>query len=111
MIQISDNNISMSETDFGQPIPLTFEGDILSTDVIKFSIKENFYSEELVLKEFEDLQVEDGICNFNLTFTKDDTDKLKNGDYLYGIALYRNDELKCNIVDSAKFKVKEVVQK
>lgn len=111
MIQINGNNISMSETDFGQTIPLGFEGNILSTDVIKFSIKENVYSKELVLKEFKDLQVEDGICNCNLMFTKDETDKLKSGDYLYGIALYRDDKLKCNIVDFAKFEVREVVQK
>lgn len=111
MIIINEHNISMSETDFGQEIPLTFEGDILSTDEIRFSIKENICGEEIIGKEFKNLQVEDGVCKCALKFTKEDSGNMHDGFYVYGIALYRDNELKNTIVDSADFVVRRVVQK
>lgn len=109
MLKASGKTIIMDEGDYGLDLPFKIRGDILSTDTIKFTIKENEYSDEVLYKEFTNLSEEDGVFVFVLSFTQEDSKKLLSGNYKYGIKQYRDGEFLSTIIKSDKFIVEKGV--
>ncbi len=105
MLRVNGNKIRMDEGDYGLFLPFKISGDVLATDKIEFRIKDNSYSDLILKKDFTDLVEEDGKFVFKLSFTKEESDKLKEGTYHYGIKQYRDDVLLNTIVEDETFKV------
>ena len=109
MLKNQGKTIKMDEGDYGLDLTFRITGNLLSTDTIKFIIKANEYSEEILCKEFSNLSEEDGEFVFVLSFSKEETSKLSAGDYKYGIKQYRDGEFLNTVIKSAAFKVEKGV--
>lgn len=105
MLRKEGDIIMMDEGDYGLSLPFKLSGNVLATDKIKFRIKDNVYSDLIIEKEFTNLTEEDGKFLFELNFSKENSEKLKEGTYHYGIKQYRDDEFLNTIVDDEIFKV------
>lgn len=93
------------EGDFGVSLKFILKGDLLPTDVIKFGIKANVHDDNFIVDKTLNLTEEDGKFSFKFKLTKEDSDKLKEGIYVYGIKQYRGEELLNTICGEAEFEV------
>lgn len=94
--------ITMNEGDFGLILPISF-GDFADGDTITVIIKDK--EDEIIKILNKDFIVADGKINFVLT--KEESDKLKKGTYLYDIKQERANELKNTIATDNTFEVEE----
>lgn len=111
MLKASGKTIIMNEGDYGLGLPFKITGkDVLTTDTFKFTIKENEYSDDIIYeKEFTNLSNEDDGFVFILSFSKEESEKISFGEYVYGIKQYRNNKFINTILNKAKFKVEKGV--
>lgn len=93
------------EGNFGVSLKFILRGDLLPTDIIKFGIKENVNDDNYIINKTLNLTEENGKFSFEFKLTKEESDKLKEGTYVYGIKQYRDDELLNDIIDKAEFEV------
>lgn len=103
MFKIKGNKIIMTEGDYGIPLPITITGgEILSNHFIKFYIqKPDAY--EILSKEFTNIQNN----TIELKLSKEESLKLKNGVYLYGIDWYSEESFLGNIIKDEIFEVEK----
>lgn len=96
--------ITMDYGDYGLNLPITItKGDVSQTDVIKFTIAKTEYSDPIHETEYNDIQIIDGKPTFNISFTQEESEKLKEGTYVYGLKQYRNGQFLNTIVNQAQF--------
>ena len=103
MWKARDIEISMAEGDYGIKLPITIHDvEFSSSDSIKITIKKRPNDEEDVLeKTFDGIQDN----TIQLELTKQESDKLPVGTYVYRLDWYQNGVFMCNIVLCATFKV------
>lgn len=110
MLYEKHRTIYMDEGDFGLSLPFKIKIGVEPADIIRFSIKKNKYIDEVIIeKEFSNLADENDEFVFDLEITKEESERLKEGTYKWGIKQYRNDELLNTIVDEESFIVKKGV--
>lgn len=97
--------ITQIEGDYGTAISFKIRGELLKTDVLTFRIKKNKYSEVIVEITQSDLQQIDDKFILNICLSKEQSEKIKAGDYIYGIDIYREDVLLKTLVAENKFEV------
>lgn len=103
MFKVDDfDNIKINEGDFGVILPITVTG-LKDGESVKFVIKKSDESEEKILTK--DFPVESSKINFQLT--KEETEKLPQGEYLYDALQYKENVLKNTICVDKQFKVEE----
>ena len=98
-----NNKISMTKGDYGIALPITITGiEIESGEQIIFYLKKT-NNEEVLKKIFEDLKDN----TFDLEFTKEESERLEIGTYLYNIDWYKENVFLGNIVKNEIFEVSE----
>lgn len=98
-----NKKISMTEGEFGIKLPITINGgEIASDETIKFYII-NLDGMAVLIKKFTGIQNN----TFDLSFTKEESKKLKAGCYSYKIDWYKENIFNGTIIENAIFKVKE----
>ena len=98
-----NNKISMTKGDYGIALPITIIGiEIESGEQIIFYLKKT-NNEEVLKKIFEDLKNN----TFDLEFTKEESERLEIGTYLYNIDWYKENVFLGNIVKNEIFEVSE----
>lgn len=98
MLRGSEKQITMTEGDFGIPLPIKINGtEILEDDVISFKILDE--KNEIIKKEYTNINNN----QFDFTLTHEESNKLKPGFYYYIIDLYKNDEFMNNIIKNEPF--------
>lgn len=97
-------NIEMVEGDYGIVLPIIIKNEAI-TSVDKFSIKifKEVNTEAIIEKEYRNIK--ENTINFMLT--KEDSNKLKPGKYLYDLDWFQNDVFLSNILRKKKFTVQE----
>lgn len=111
MLRAEGKRIFMDEGDWGLSLPFKLSGnDILSTDVFQFKIKRSIHNEEAIVeKEFTNLSEKDGEFVFALDFTKEESNKLPEDKYRYGLKQYRDGELLNTVISDGYFEVQKGV--
>ena len=98
-----NNKISMTKGDYGIALPITITGiEIESGEQIIFYLKKT-NNEEVLKKIFENLKDN----TFDLEFTKEESERLEIGTYLYNIDWYKENVFLGNIVKNEIFEVSE----
>jgi hypothetical protein len=98
-----NNKISMTKGDYGIALPITITGiEIESGEQIIFYLKKT-NNEEVLKKTFENLKDN----TFDLEFTKEESERLEIGTYLYNIDWYKENVFLGNIVKNEIFEVSE----
>lgn len=98
--------ITMTEGDYGITLPIIINGgDIGVDDSLRITIISENVNEPLLTKEFTNIS--DNTLQFVLT--KDESDKLPTGVYIYSLDWYKNDEFLCNLVRQGLFEVEKKV--
>ena len=100
MLKLIGNKIQMVKGDFGLPLPITLEQTIASDETIKFTIEDS-KGKEILVKKYSNITDN----QFELSFTKEESEKLKAKTYLYKIDWYKEDVFKGNIVRDEIFEV------
>lgn len=102
MWKSKDIEISMAEGDYGIKLPITIHDVVFSSsDSIKITIKTRLNGEDILEKTFDDIQDN----TIQLEFTKQESDKLPVGVYVYRLDWYQNGVFMCNVVLCSPFKV------
>lgn len=102
MWDVRNNDLTMTEGDFGIILPVTINGATLETDdSIRLTIKDTQNGEAIVTKEFSNIV--DNTFDFEISETE--TALLKVGVYVYSLDWFQNGNFMCNIIPCAKFKV------
>lgn len=103
MIKYKNGKLSMVEGDFGQPLIMNIiGGTITQEDVINFFVK-NDYGDVILSKDFTN--VVDNKVHFVLT--KEESDKLQVGNYVYNLDWFRDGVFMNNIKNNEIFQVKD----
>lgn len=100
MFDVNKMKITMFEGDFGEKLPFKItSGEVLEGDVLRFIIKGD-YERIIINKEMEVVE-----NSFNFSLTKDETSKLKAGEYEWSLKQYRDDLLIDTLTANNVFKV------
>lgn len=100
MYKIKENNIEMFEGDYGEILPITIiEGDVLEGDVLKMVIQ------DLNHHTIIDKTLTKNRDKFEFSLTSQETEKLKDGKYLWGLKQYREGLLIDTLSGNNEFKV------
>lgn len=103
MIKYKNGKLSMVEGDFGQPLIMNIVGGtITQEDVINFFVK-NDAGDIILSKDFTN--VVDNKVHFVLT--KEESDKLQVGNYIYNLDWFRDGVFMNNIKNNEIFQVKD----
>ena len=98
------NKLSMVEGDYGLTLPLIINGITISTDdKLNFYIKKDKNSEKIVDQNYENIENN----TINLTFSKEESDRLPIGNYKYAIDWYKQDTFCGNIIKEKDFEVED----
>lgn len=90
MFRVNGTYIKMNEGDYGDILTFKLtEGTIFKTDSIKFIIEDYKTKEDIIVKECT--YVDDN--TFEMSLTREDTNNLHIGNYLWGIIQERDGEL------------------
>lgn len=101
MIRTENKKIIMVEGDFGLALPITITGtEIASDETIKFII-ENIGNTTIMTKEYKNITNN----TFDLTFTKEESDLLKKGKYIYTIDWLKDNVFLGNVINNEIFEV------
>ncbi len=109
---VNGKEICMTEGDYGIRLPITINGITFSAnDALRFTIKRGGHGQccdagisgiqTIVTKSFSNIQ--NNTLNFELT--KEETDRLPHGAYIYSLDWYQQNQFMCNLVPSSSFKV------
>lgn len=102
MWTVRDNTIEMTEGDFGVDLPITVSGVTLAQgDTVKFTVKPFPNGEAIIEKTFDTFQNNTVI----LSVTKQETELLSVGNYVYILDWFQNGNFMCNLIRNARFKV------
>lgn len=102
MLKAKNNVISMVEGDFGLSLPITISGTTINDDeTLIFYIKKNDGTDLISPKEYTKIQEN----TFDLFFSKEETEKMKVGTYLYYLDWYKKDEFLGSVINGQVFKV------
>jgi hypothetical protein len=103
VIKYKNGKLSMVEGDFGQPLIMNIVGGtITQEDVINFFVK-NDAGDIILSKDFTN--VVDNKVHFVLT--KEESDKLQVGNYIYNLDWFRDGVFMNNIKNNEIFQVKD----
>lgn len=113
MLKNSGTTIYMDEKNYGLGLPITILNQdkfIEPTDTVLLGIKQSIYTDELILKKtFTDLQAdEEGNFVIILDFTKEESEQLTKGEYVYFIDVFRDGVYLDTKLKGATFIVEEV---
>lgn len=98
------NKLSMVEGDYGLDLPLIINGiTIASADKLNFYIKQDRNSEKIIDQTYENIKDN----TFNLTFTKEESEKLPVGRYKYAIDWYKENTFCGNLIKYSDFVVED----
>ena len=101
-----NNKILMVEGDYGLHLPITINGVTMgSEDKLNFYIKKIKDGEKVVEQTYENIENN----TFNLSFSKEQSDKLPVGRYKYAIDWYKEDDFYCNIIKGKEFQVEDKI--
>ena len=110
---VNGKEICMTKGDYGINLPITINGITFGqNDEIRFTLKrkqDHCYNNSqpahqvVLTKTYTDIQQN----TINLELTKEETDKLNVGAYIYSLDWYQSDQFMCNLIPSASFKVVE----
>lgn len=101
MWNVSGINISMTEGDYGIPLPMTIKGATISAqESVKITFKKQKNGNAILVKEYS-------FTNNTawLEFTANESALFPVGQYYYTIDWYRNGVFLCNIVPVGSFNV------
>ena len=108
MLKQENGKITMDEYDYGLALPIKLDGDVKPTDKFIFIIKKTLYSKnEVIKKEYTELEEKDGKLCFNLSFTKEDSELLKEGKYIYFLKQCRDCQVHNTIIRDGIFEVEK----
>ena len=106
MFKVTDNNIEMTEGDYGivLPMDLELEGTMSASDKFEITIYEKINTDPIIAKTYEDIS--DNRIEFSLT--KEESNRLKAGSrYYYDLDWYDGETFLNNIIAAKKFKIIE----
>lgn len=93
MVRSDGKKIIMDVGDYGLPLVMKIvnaSGQVESTDKIIFSIKKG--NENIVEKKYESLEIdENNKLYFTFSLTKENSEKLTKGSYVYELKVYRDE--------------------
>lgn len=102
MWNVSKNDLTMAEGDYGIALPITINGfEFTAYDSVVIAIKKSVNGETILEKEYTDIQDN----TINLEFTSAETELLPIGKYVYRIDIYQSGSFMCNVIPSASIKV------
>lgn len=102
MWQVTAQNITMTEGDFGVALPVTISGtDFSEGDSVKITIKDKANGTTKLEKTFSDIQNN----TVNLELTESESELFPPGAYIYTLDWYKESVFMCNIIREALFKV------
>lgn len=93
-------SITMAVGDFGIKLPVTLS-DITITSADEFRIRITKGGAAVVELTFSDIENN----TFDIELTREQSDKLRVGNYLYSLDWYQNGHFMCNVIPAASFKV------
>lgn len=100
MIKSNGTKITMNYGDYGVSLPINITNiELEKDDYIMIKIGKPFH-DILVEKKIINLSEDENTFTGVLDFTKNESEKLKIGDYDYYLEHYRNEELKDTLVIS-----------
>lgn len=106
MLKGNGTRITMTEGDYGLPMPITISGGEIKTgDLLKFTIKQN--EDESIIFEKTFNEVKNNTFDFVLNETE--SNKLPVGVYLYSLDWYRENVFLCNLIPKGSFEVEDKV--
>ena len=101
-----DNGIVMTEGDYGLNLPITIKGgEMYKTDKVTFIIKENSNENVIFTKNFTDIENN----TFNFVLSKEDSNKLPVGVYVYSLDWTRGEDFLCNLIEKGLFVVEDKI--
>ena len=104
MWQVSNQNLTMTEGDFGLQLPVTITGtQFAQDDEIKITIKDQLNGTVILEKVFTDIQKN----TVTLELTEEESALFPVGQYVYSLDWYQDGAFMCNIIRLAQFKVVE----
>ncbi len=95
-----DYSITMAVGDYGIKLPVMLS-DITITAADEFSIRITKGGATIVELTFNNVQNN----TFDIELTREQSDKLRVGSYLYSLDWYQNGHFMCNIIPTSSFKV------
>lgn len=93
-------SITMTAGDYGIKLPVMLS-NITITSADEFSIRITKGGAAIVELTFSDIQDN----TFDIELTREQSDKLRVGNYLYSLDWYQNGHFMCNIIPTSSFKV------
>ena len=101
MWSVDNQNISMTEGDYGLQLPITVSGTTFTeNDVLKLTIKTSKNGTVILEKEYTPTQ-----NTISLELTESESALLGVGVYVYSLDWYQSDNFLCNIIALSCFKV------
>ena len=101
MWNVKQNNISMTEGDYGIQLPVTVSGiEFTANDVLKFVFKKTKNGNAILEKEYTPTK-----STAQLELTEAETVLFPVGSYVYSLDWYQDGNFMCNIIPFANFKV------
>ena len=102
MWQVSNQNLTMTEGDFGLRLPVTISGtQFAANDTVRIEIKDQMNGTVILEKEFTDIQHN----TVTLELTEAESALFPVGQYVYNMDWYQSGAFMCNIIRAAVFKV------
>lgn len=102
MWNITGNNITMAEGDFGIKLPITITGTTLAAgDFIRLTIKKGVNGPAIVEKDYDTFSEN----TFDFELAEAESALLAVGSYVYSLDWYQDGNFMCNIIPIAAFKV------
>lgn len=101
------NKIIMDAYDFGLQLPFDISNlEFEENDKIVFELKKSKNSNTIIRKEFSNRSTDKNTFRFFLEFTKNDTENLYPGNYVYYLKHIRDDEVRNTLISGEDFKIK-----
>lgn len=100
--------ISMDAYDYGITLPIDVEGtNFEEDDTMLFELKKSSDSNSLIVKEFSNELQSTDLFRFFLEFSKEESESLFPGNYVYYIRYLKDGNVRDTIVDGDDFKIKK----
>lgn len=106
MVDVSYGTITMDEGDFGIPLSFSFKGNLEGITKAELIIKKDLKDEEIII--LKDV-TPDNENSSSFSFTKEDTEKLSEGKYYWGIKFYEDDKVLNTVVSGNSLVIRRCV--